>query len=50
MKPTQIVTKLCKDLQMEPPDYQQDSVTINGVQFEAPSEVENEHGKSEHVH
>ena len=47
MKPTQIVTKLCRDLRLEPPDYHTTSVRMCGKTYHADGEAELESGETQ---
>ena len=47
MKPSQILTKLCKDIKIEPPEYSNNGeVRVAGTSFYAESQLESEHGKN----
>jgi len=48
MKPTQILSKLCKDSKIDGPYYQPGKVRVGNRIFTAPLEVEDEHGKLVH--
>jgi hypothetical protein len=45
MKPTHILSKLCKDGKIDGPYYQPGKVRVGNRLFTAPLEVEDEHGK-----
>lgn len=45
LKPTQILTKLCKDHKLDPPEYLVDRARFLGKDYLAPSEVEQENGE-----
>ena len=44
-KPSQILTKLCKDGKVDGPYYQPGKVRVGNRVFTAPSEIEDENGK-----
>ena len=45
MKPTQIVSKLCKDHKVEPPTYSRDGIVrFSGFSWKAEKNIENEQG------
>ena len=44
-KPSQILSKLCKEIKVDQPTYKSGQVTVAGKTYYADNEIENEHGK-----